>query len=91
MGFYRFPAMAKLGEWDNSDQIAKIDEEVEEVRDAYYSSDNEIAYGVELMDVIQATETALRMNFSENEITHLHELAIEKNRKRGYYDDETAA
>lgn len=31
------------------------------------------------------------MNFSDNEITNLHELAIEKNRKRGYYDDETAA
>lgn len=29
MGFYRFPAMAKFNEWDNSDQIAKIDEEVE--------------------------------------------------------------
>lgn len=83
--FYRFPAMAKLNEWDNSKQIEKIDEEVEEVREAYYGSDNEIAYGVELMDVIHAAETALRMTFNDNEVAHLHELAIEKNRKRGYY------
>lgn len=45
--FYRFPAMAKLNERDNADQIAKIDEEVE----------------------------------------HLRQLTIEKNRKRGYYGE----
>lgn len=85
--FYRFPAMAKLNEWDNVDQITKIEEEVEEARNAYFAMDNEITYGVELMDVIHSAETALRMNFNDEEVAHLHELAIEKNRKRGYYDD----
>lgn len=85
--FYRFPAMAKLNERDNADQIAKIDEEVSEAREAYFSSVDEIAYGVELMDIIQATETALRMNFTDEEVEHFRQLTIEKNRKRGYYGE----
>lgn len=85
--FYRFPAMAKLNEWDNADQIIKIEEEVEEARKAYFAVDNEIPYGVELMNIIHSAETALRMNFSEEEVAHLHKLAVEKNRKRGYYDE----
>ncbi len=88
--FYRFPAMAGLNEWDNAQQVEKIEEEAEEAeeaKEAYYGSDNEIPYGVELMDVIHAAETALRMNFNDSEVSHLHELVIEKNRKRGYYDE----
>lgn len=86
--FYRFPAMAKLNEWDNADQIAKIREEVEEAERAYFSVDNEIPYGIELMDIIHSAETALRMNFNDEEVSLIRELAIEKNRKRGYYDDD---
>lgn len=85
--FYRFPAMAKLSEWDNADQLDKIREEMEEAQKAYFDNNNEIPYGVELMDVIHAAETALRMNFNDDEVVHLHELAIEKNRKRGYYSE----
>lgn len=87
-GFYRFPAMEKLSEWDNADQIEKIEEEANEAHRAYYDCDTEIAYGVELMDVIHAAETALRMNFNDSEIESLRNLAIEKNRKRGYYGEE---
>lgn len=86
--FYRFPAMEKLDEWDNADQIMKIDEEVAEAKKAYFDNDSAIPYGVELMDVIHAAETALRMNFNDSEIESLHKLTIEKNRKRGYYADE---
>lgn len=85
--FYRFPAMAKLDEWDNADQLTKTREEVEEANSAYYAVNNEIPYGVELMDVIHACETALRMNFTDDEVANLHSLAVEKNRKRGYYGD----
>lgn len=85
--FYRFPAMVGLNEWDNAQQIEKIDEEANEAQRVYYESDNEISYGVELMDIIHAAETALRMNFNDSEVSHLHELVIEKNRKRGYYDE----
>lgn len=86
MEFYRFPAMAKLNEWDNADQIMKIDEELEEARNAYFGNDNEIPYGVELMDIIHAAETALRMNFTDEEVDNLYNLAVSKNAKRGYYD-----
>lgn len=85
--FYRFPAMEKLAEWDTMEQIAKIDEEVTEAREAYFAVDNEIPYGVELMDIIHSCETALRMRFTESEVDSLYALAIEKNRKRGYYGD----
>lgn len=85
--FYRFPAMAKLSEWDNSDQIIKIEEETDEVSRAYHGNEGNIPYGVELMDVIHAAETALRMEFTDEEVEHLHALTIEKNRKRGYYGD----
>lgn len=87
-GFYRFPAMKGLEEWDNADQIKKIEEEVDEAKEAYFGSTGELPYGLELMDVIQAAETALRINFGEDEVEHLRQLTIEKNRKRGYYGEE---
>ena len=45
------------------------------------------AYGMELMDVIHAAETALRMEFSEDEAAELQSAVIGKNGKRGYYDE----
>lgn len=44
------------------------------------------AYGMELMDVIHAAETALRMEFSDNEVEQLRDAVEEKNRRRGYYE-----
>ena len=45
-------------------------------------------YGMELMDVIHAAETALRRDFDAREAEELRREVIEKNRKRGYYADE---
>lgn len=87
-GFFRFPAMAKLAEWDNADQIEKLKEELNEAIDAYYKNGDVTAFGVELMNVIHTSETALRMNFNEKEAELLRQLTIEKNRKRGYYGEE---
>ena len=42
-------------------------------------------YGIELMDIIHAAETALRMEFSEEEVAQLRDAVEEKNRERGYY------
>ena len=47
-----------------------------------------IAYGMELMDVIHAAETALRMEFSDAEVVGLQLKVIEKNRGRGYYGED---
>lgn len=85
--FYRFPAIKGLEEFDNSEQIEKIDSEVEEVSRAYFGELNDAAFGIELMDVIHAAETALRMNFTDEEVENMHQLTISKNKKRGYYDE----
>lgn len=83
--FYRFPAIDKLGTLDTLTQLEKIDAEVEEAKSAYYSNDFSYDYGVELIDVIHAVETALRMAFDDEEIDMLWRLVEMKNRKRGYY------
>lgn len=99
--FYRFPAMAKLGEWTNEQQAEKVWDEAAEafnaLRDGLWDYDagkrreemseaDRTAYGMELMDVIHAAETALRMEFSENEVDNLKIATIVKNIKRGYYE-----
>lgn len=85
--FYRFPAIKGLEEFDNSEQLEKIDSEVEESRDAYFGAPNDAAFGIELMDVIHAAETALCINFTDEEVESMHQLTISKNKKRGYYND----
>lgn len=40
---------------------------------------------MELMDVIHAAETALRMDFGEEEAEELRRKVIGKNENRGYY------
>lgn len=55
---------------------SEYEEEVCEARDAY---------GMELMDVIHAAETVLRMEFSETEVEMLRDAVERKNREMGYY------
>lgn len=106
-GFYRFPAMAKLGEWTNIKQLEKVIEEVGEAHDALeamydwfrlaFTTQDEAelkkvdlarnAYGMELMDVIHAAETALRMEFTPSEVDMLRDKVERKNRERGYYGE----
>ena len=45
------------------------------------------AYGMELMDVIHAAETALRIEFSDFEVGRLRDAVERKNRERGYYGE----
>lgn len=94
-GFYRFPAMANIGDLTTEGQAVKILEEADEAKSAqafwFYgngSGDEDadrIAYGMELMDVIHAAETALRMEFDDSEVDGLRDAVEDKNRKRGYY------
>lgn len=88
--FYRFPVMAKISEWDFTQQITKLEEEVKEVSSAYlHEGDSNIATGIELMDIIHAAETGLRMLFTDEEVYHLRALAELKNKKRNYYGDQS--
>lgn len=100
-GFYRFPAMAKLGEFTNEEQAEKVWDEATEaynaLRDSLWDYDtgtrreemsdsDRTAYGMELMDVIHAAETALRMEFDDFEVDGLRDAVEKKNRRRGYYE-----
>lgn len=95
MSVYRFPAVVT----DNSlkDQMEKIKSEYREAKRA------EICYrcggredidkeslGMELLDLIHATETAIRMTFSDQEVEELRAKVIDKNARRCYYDAEHA-
>lgn len=59
-------------------ELSEYEEEVCEARDAY---------GMELMDVIHAAETALRMKFDDSEVDQLRAAVEAKNRERGYYGE----
>lgn len=100
---YQFPRMKNIGDWIIQDQLAKIQDETKEaiyacgnygcvqLTTGYASPNAELArkeYLVELMDIIHCVETALRMEDVDNEeYEQVRQLVIEKNRKRGYYDD----
>lgn len=91
--FYRFPAVRPDLTASSSYQASKISEEVEEAIEAIEdyrsrpSRENRIAYGMELMDVIHAAETALRIEFTGEEVDDLTDAVILKNLDRKYYED----
>lgn len=94
--------MAVSDGYSRLDQFGKLIEEVSEVESARRTlslADNfcddrgEIeryreAYGMELMDVIHAAETALRMEFDDDDVYRLRERVIEKNAGRFYYRED---
>ena len=92
--FYRFPAMASLGEYKPMQQAVYICGETKEAIDAcafYLESPSWSArrgYGMELMDVIHAAETALRMEFSDADVEMLRDAVERKNRESGYYGNQ---
>ena len=101
-GFYRFPRMAGLDGWSMEEQLRSVGSERIEAALAAdrraasrsVASSGETAdrtmLGVELMDVIHATETALRIEFEDHELEGLRRAVIEKNAARGYYDEGVA-
>lgn len=95
MSVYRFPAMSGLDNLTLEEQLDHIDNEVYEAYGAYaycqygLGSNNKKkdreSFGMELLDIIHATETALRMEFSDEEVEELRAKVIKKNADRGYY------
>lgn len=93
MSFYRFPAISGIEKITNKQQIEKIRSEYIEVARAEIryrcekENDKRVDYGMELMDIIHAAETALRIEFTEDEVAELRKMVEEKNRARDYYDE----
>lgn len=79
---YSFPAIA--GPPDLADQIQHVRSEVNEACAAYYWGEGEERLAEELMDVIHAAETALRM--LDVDMGEVKRDVIEKNYARGYYE-----
>lgn len=84
MSVYRFPPIA-IKPKSLADQIDKLYEEVGEVWDAFIDQAGVEVIGMELLDIIHAVETALRMEFEDSEVEELRAKVIEKNGRRGYY------
>lgn len=85
MSVYRFPAIANIDVFDTLEQLKHIERELREAYEANYDRERQ-NYGMELLDIIHATETALRMEFSDQEVDELRAKVIEKNARRGYYN-----
>lgn len=86
MSIYRFPKHRSVDEYSQRQAHEKIGEELLEAVASYSCNyDTTEEYGIELMDIIHATETAMRMMFSDEEVEELRARVIEKNARRGYY------
>ena len=85
MSVYRFPPIAVKPK-SFAEQVDKLYEEVDEVWDAYIDHVSVEAIAMELLDVIQAAETGLRMlPLDDEQIEELRADDIKKNAMRGYY------
>lgn len=82
---YQFP---KISNPDGlMSQLVKIETEVNEAVDASANGEGDLRIAEELMDVIHAAETALRMlGFQPFVINAVKAGVIAKNDARGYYD-----
>lgn len=85
MSVYRFPPMANMESQTVQKQLDKIAEELEEASNAYEYETND-QFGVELMDIIHATETLLRMHFTNDEVDRYRAAVVFKNARRAYYE-----
>lgn len=83
MGFYQFKSNKRAAEATLGDQIAKLEEEVEEVAEEFerepFGSD---ALLVETWDVIFAAEGILR-KFDKDQVQQARTAVVEKAKARG--------
>ena len=82
---YQFPAIAEPEELPK--QLQHVKSEVDEVIEAYYEERSPWTLATELMDVIHAAETALRLlGMHESMLNGVKTNVIVKNENRGYYE-----
>lgn len=82
---YQFPEITKT-ERTLSEQLEHVRREVREAEEALTKGDRE-STKEELMDVIHAAETALRMIPGGMSLHAMKAHVIAKNEERGYYDE----
>ena len=86
---YQFPPIAGWDKIPFKEQLGKIREEVQEVADCYEEGYTLNSMETELMDVIHAAETALRImngcSAPDRFLTNVKTSLVEKNLKRDYY------
>ena len=81
---YQFPAIAEPEELPK--QLQHVKEEAYEAIEAYLNEESEWTLATELMDVIHAAETALRLlGMHESMLNGVKTNVIVKNENRGYY------
>lgn len=80
---YNFPPIKGIENIPLSKQLQKIAEECQELVEAK----TELEQLEELLDLLHAVETALRIFEQFANVDQMIELVIEKNKERGYYDD----
>ena len=80
--FYRFPKLTAVDTYSKRQAHEKIAEELLEA----VAAGGSLNYGMELLDIIHACETALRMTYTEDDVMRMRDLVIKKNNERGYYD-----
>ena len=81
---YQFPAIAEPEEM--SKQLQHVKAEAQEAIEAYYEESAPWTLATELMDVIHAAETALRLlGMHDAMLNGVKRSVIAKNDSRGYY------
>lgn len=82
-GFYRFPAIVNPSKKNLC--RTPIEQGQKVIEEAERSDERRHEMGIEAMDVIHATETLLRRNFTEQEVRALRDECERKNAARGFY------
>lgn len=81
---YQFPSIAEPEELPK--QLQHVKSEVDEAIEAYYEEKSPWTIATELMDVIHAAETALRLLEAEGmDLDAIKRGVVEKNQRRFYY------
>ena len=81
---YKFPEITKPEQM--AKQLQHVKAEVDEAIEAYVNEESYWMVAMELMDVIHAAETALRLlNLNQYRMSGVKHSVIEKNDTRGYY------
>lgn len=82
------PVSKRIRPKDFDGQIKKLNEELAEVREAYFAGQGKECIAEELVDLQLAAETGLAMlNLSESERENERKKGLCKNDRRGYYND----